>query len=204
MNKTKINEHNSNFVLTILIAVEIVIIVVLFFSVSYNIHSSNYYKQLYLTETTRKKQLKEKAQVLTTNLSEITSGKFDLQAKQKRLNTIYTLLIRSLFGDARSTDIIKNDENKYIQYFGKKGWKLLENIAFSNGKKKIAKTNDEVKIAFLDFKIPNITVVAYTKFQLLNSKEKKCGIAYITTHFNFKNNSAFNTSVEIAFPQNDN
>lgn len=144
---------------------------------------------------------------LKPNVSDITTGKFNLQGKEKSLTKGYTTLVKAMFGDARSSSAIDNAQGEYEKYFGTKGYKTMRQIAYK-GNSFVATRNTGTKVTFSHFNLEKqtIKVIIYSQFDVNPNTETgnvKQGLVYITTTYHFDKGYAQNANVQASFINDD-
>lgn len=136
----------------------------------------------------------------------ITSGKFNLISHEKALNNQYTKIIQSVYGGFSKPSQVSKNKDILVKYFGIGGYRQIkeQTIAYSSGKKYLMPTkNQKVVVSFSDYDSnkQTINVIIYTEFDIKNasqgSKANK-GLTYINTTYNFKSNTANETSIQTA------
>lgn len=165
-------------------------------------------KNRYVSLDTEYQTLKLKEDNLKPDIEDIVSGKFDLRAKERQLDKNYTILIKALFGDAKSVDTVISQSDAYTRYFGKKGWNTLSQLAIVNQDRFIASSNSYVKTSFsdLDLSKKTIDITIFSKFNLSkeSNNDADYGVAYIKVVYDLQNDKAVKSTVIVSYPQTDN
>lgn len=165
-------------------------------------------KNRYASLDTEYQTLKLKEDNLKPDIEDIVSGKFDLRAKERQLDKNYTILIKALFGDAKSVDTVISQSDAYTRYFGKKGWNTLSQLAIVNQDRFIASSNSYVKTSFsdLDLSKKTIDITIFSKFNLSkeSNNDADYGVAYIKVVYDLQNDKAVKSTVIVSYPQTDN
>lgn len=165
-------------------------------------------KNSYVSLDTEYQALKLKEDNLKPDIEDIVSGKFDLRAKERQLDKNYTILIKALFGDAKSVDTVISQSDAYTRYFGKKGWNTLSQLAIVNQDRFIASSNSYVKTSFsdLDLSKKTIDITIFSKFNLSkeSNNDADYGVAYIKVVYDLQNDKAVKSTVIVSYPQTDN
>lgn len=165
-------------------------------------------KNRYVSLDTEYQTLKLKEDNLKPDIEDIVSGKFDLRAKERQLDKNYTILIKALFGDAKSVDTVISQSDAYTRYFGKKGWNTLSQLAMVNQDRFIASSNSYVKTSFsdLDLSKKTIDITIFSKFNLSkkSNNDADYGVAYIKVAYDLQNDKAVKSSANVSYPQTDN
>lgn len=165
-------------------------------------------KNRYASLDTEYQTLKLKEDNLKPDIEDIVSGKFDLRAKERQLDKNYTILIKALFGDAKSVDTVISQSDAYTRYFGKKGWNTLSQLAIVNQDRFIASSNSYVKTSFsdLDLSKKTIDITIFSKFNLSkeSNNDADYGVAYIKVVYDLQNDRAVKSTVIVSYPQTDN
>ena len=165
-------------------------------------------KNRYVSLDTEYQTLKLKEDNLKPDIEDIVSGKFDLRAKERQLDKNYTILIKALFGDAKSADTVISQSDAYTRYFGKKGWNTLSQLAIVNQDRFIASSNSYVKTSFsdLDLSKKTIDITIFSKFNLSkeSNNDADYGVAYIKVVYDLQNDKAVKSTANVSYPQTDN
>lgn len=165
-------------------------------------------KNRYVSLDTEYQTLKLKEDNLKPDIEDIVSGKFDLRAKEHQLDKNYTILIKALFGDAKSVDTVISQSDAYTRYFGKKGWNTLSQLAIVNQDRFIASSNSYVKTSFSDLNLSKKTldITIFSKFNLSkeSNNDADYGVAYIKVVYDLQNDKAVKSTVIVSYPQTDN
>lgn len=165
-------------------------------------------KNSYAFLDTEYQALKLKEDNLKPDIEDIVSGKFDLRAKERQLDKNYTILIKALFGDAKSVDTVISQSDAYTRYFGKKGWNTLSQLAIVNQDRFIASSNSYVKTSFsdLDLSKKTIDITIFSKFNLSkeSNNDADYGVAYIKVVYDLQNDKAVKSTANVSYPQTDN
>ena len=152
--------------------------------------------------------LKLKENNLKPDIEDIVSGKFDLRAKERQLDKNYTILTKSLFVDAKSSDTVISQSDTYTRYFGKKGWNTLSQLAIVNQDRFIASSNSYVKTSFsgLDLSKKTLDITIFSKFNLSkeSNNDADYGVAYIKVVYDLQNDKAVKSTANVSYPQTDN
>lgn len=164
-------------------------------------------KNRYVSLDTEYQTLKLKEDNLKPDIEDIVSGKFDLRAKERQLDKNYTILIKALFGDAKSVDTVISQSDAYTRYFGKKGWNTLSQLAIVNQDRFIASSNSYVKTSFsdLDLSKKTIDITIFSKFNLSkeSNNDADYGVAYIKVVYDLQNDKAVKSTTIVSYPQTD-
>ena len=164
-------------------------------------------KNRYVSLDTEYQTLKLKEDNLKPDIEDIVSGKFDLRAKERQLDKNYTILIKALFGDAKSVDTVISQSDAYTRYFGKKGWNTLSQLAIVNQDRFIASSNSYVKTSFsdLDLSKKTIDITIFSKFNLSkeSNNDADYGVAYIKVVYDLQNDKAVKSTAIVSYPQTD-
>lgn len=187
--------------------VGLLIIAVLIGAVFRGMSRSNEAKKEYYRLKTEQVKYEAELKEVKPKVSAITSGKFDLQAQEKKLEYNYQRLIIAIMGQKKPQSFIDNNKELYYQYFGAQVTKKIKDIAYSSGSN-IAEKNLETKVMFSNFDLQNqtIDVAVYSKFALNKSSnfgDAKYGLFYCVTKFSFQKNAALKSSIQSAFPLKD-
>ena len=165
-------------------------------------------KNSYVSLDTEYQALKLKEDNLKPDIEDIVSGKFDLRAKERQLDKNYTILIKALFGDAKSVDTVISQSDAYTRYFGKKGWNTLSQLAIVNQDRFIASSNSYVKTSFsdLDLSKKTIDITIFSKFNLRkkSNNDADYGVAYIKVVYDLQNDKAVKSTANVSYPQTNN
>lgn len=187
--------------------VGLLIVAILIGAVFRGMSRSNEAKREYYRLKTEQVKYEAELKELKPKVSAITSGKFNLQAQEKKLEYNYQRLTFAVLGQKKSQNFIDNNKELYYQYFGEQGTKKIKDIAYSHGSN-IAEKSLETKVMFSNFDLQNqtIDVVVYSKFALNKSSNlgyAKYGLFYCITKFSFQKNAALKSSIQSSFPLKD-
>lgn len=205
MSRRQSKPEKSKTSFQIIVISAIVTVITLAITLSISISSLNA-KHKYQDASAEYTDLVDQYNHLKPNVSDLVSGKFDLQGHEEKLSSNYSVLTKALFGDARSVSAISEYENQYVKYFGTKGYKNLRQIAFKSDDQLLASRNTETKVMFSDFDLQNkqIKVVVYSQFNVKpNVSNDKYGVVYITVTYDFNKGRAIKTTVQNATFGND-
>lgn len=187
--------------------VGLLIIAILIGAVFREMSRSNESKMEYYRLKTEQAKYEAELKEVKPKISAITSGKFDLQAQEKKLEYNYQRLTIAIMGQKKPPSFIDNNKELYYQYFGEQGTKKIKDIAYSSGSN-IAEKSLETKVMFSNFDVQSqtIDVAVYSKFALNKSSNfgyAKYGLFYCVTKFSFQKNAALKSSIQSAFPLKD-
>ena len=168
---------------------------------------SNEAEREYYRLKTEQTHYEAELKAIKPKVTAITSGKFDLQGQERKLENNYQRLTIAIMGQKKPESFIDSNKELYYQYFGEEGTKKIKDIAYSHDRN-IAERNLDTKVMFSNFDLQNqtIDVAIYSKFALNKNSNfgyAKYGLFYCVTKFSFQKNAALKSSIQSAFPTKD-